>query len=333
MKNLIVINKSHDPWLNLALEEYLLENVSEYENILFLWQNANTIVIGKNQNPWRECRTGLLESEEGKLARRSSGGGAVYHDMGNLNFSFIMDKDKQNFNIQAKIIIEALKAFNIESYVNGRNDIVTTEGKFSGNAFTFRRNRALHHGTILLDVNREKLGRYLQVSKEKMAAKGIKSVQSRIVNLKEYNEAITIDSLKSSIKDAFIKEYGPALILDESQEPECLNKIFDKKEIDRIYDIFSSWDYRYGEAPKFDIELTTRFPWGGIEIHLCLKNGFVTQSRIFSDAMDEAFISDIQDCFSNVRFTKEDMVQAILEKREKVPMAQDIANFILSKEF
>lgn len=333
MKNLIVINKSHDPWLNLALEEYLLENVTEYENILFLWQNANTIVIGKNQNPWRECRTGLLESEDGKLARRSSGGGAVYHDMGNLNFSFIMDKDKQNFNTQAKIIIEAVKAFNIESYVNGRNDIVTTEGKFSGNAFTFRRNRALHHGTILLDVNREKLGRYLQVSKEKMAAKGIKSVQSRIVNLKEYNEAITIDSLRSSIKDAFIKEYGPASILDEFQEPECLNKIFDKKEIDRIYDIFSSWNYRYGEAPKFDIELTARFPWGGIEIHLCLKNGIVTQSRIFSDAIDEAFISDIQDCFNNIRFTKDDMAQAILEKREKVPMAQDIANFILSREF
>ncbi|MDD3092880.1 MAG: lipoate--protein ligase, partial [Clostridia bacterium] len=104
MKNLIVINKSHNPWYNLSLEEYLLDKVTEYDNILFLWQNANTVVIGKNQNPWRECRTELLESEDGKLARRSTGGGAVYHDLGNLNFSFILERSSQDFNLQARII-------------------------------------------------------------------------------------------------------------------------------------------------------------------------------------------------------------------------------------
>ncbi|HPB18105.1 MAG TPA: lipoate--protein ligase, partial [Clostridia bacterium] len=109
MNNLIVINTSLDPWFNLALEEYLLDKVTDYENILFLWQNANTVVIGKNQNPWRECRSELLEAEGGKLARRSTGGGAVYHDIGNLNFSFILARSNQDFNLQARIITQAVK--------------------------------------------------------------------------------------------------------------------------------------------------------------------------------------------------------------------------------
>jgi len=333
MKNLIVINKSHNPWYNLSLEEYLLDKVTEYDNILFLWQNANTVVIGKNQNPWRECRTELLESEDGKLARRSTGGGAVYHDLGNLNFSFILERSSQDFNLQARIIIQAVKKFGIEAYVNGRNDIVTEEGKFSGNAFTFRRNRALHHGTVLLDVDCEKLGRYLQVSKEKMEAKGIKSVQSRIVNLREYNNDITVDDLKFSIIEAFEKEFGTCEIVNEFDNPQSLKKFVNKEEIDRIYDIYSSWDYRYGQAPRFDIEWVHRFSWGGIEIHLCLKNGIITQSRIFSDALDEPFITSIQDCFNNVRFKKQDMIKAISAKKSDSPMAHDIIEYIQSKEF
>ena len=144
MSNLIVINTSFNPWYNLALEEYLLDKVTDYDNILFLWQNANTVVIGRNQNAWRECRTELLESEGGKLARRSTGGGAVYHDAGNLNFSFILPRSSQDFLIQAGIITKAVGKFGINAYVNGRNDIVTDQGKFSGNAFTYRKNRALH---------------------------------------------------------------------------------------------------------------------------------------------------------------------------------------------
>ncbi|MFA5340972.1 MAG: lipoate--protein ligase, partial [Clostridia bacterium] len=313
MMNLIIINTSLDPWYNLAFEEYLLDKVTDYRNILFLWQNSNTVVIGKNQNPWRECRSELLEAEGGKLARRSTGGGAVYHDMGNLNFSFIIERNSQDFNLQARIITQAVKKFGIEAYVNGRNDIVTNEGKFSGNAFTYRKNRALHHGTILVDVNREKLGRYLQVSKEKMEAKGIKSVQSRIVNLKEYNNTISIDDLRVSIVEAFIKEFGESKVLNQFNNENALDSFIDKSELDRIYGIYSSWEFRYAEAPRFDIEWTNRFTWGGIEIHLSLKNGIIEKSMIYSDALDEAFISDIQKCFNNVRFKKEDMADAVLK--------------------
>ena len=338
MNNLIVINTSLDPWFNLALEEYLLDKVTDYENILFLWQNANTVVIGKNQNPWRECRSELLEAEGGKLARRSTGGGAVYHDIGNLNFSFILARSNQDFNLQARIITQAVKKFGIEAYVNGRNDIVTDEGKFSGNAFTYRKNRALHHGTILVDVNREKLGRYLQVSKEKMEAKGIKSVQSRIVNLKEYNNTITIDEVRKRIIEAFIKEFGECAVLNQFENENILEQNFDISEVNRLYEIYSSWEFRYAEAPKFDIEWTNRFSWGEVVIHLTLKNGVIVKSMIYSDALDEMFISSIQQCFNNVPFKKEEMANAVLKGNKNCPvnpdspMAKDIAEYILSKE-
>lgn len=332
MNNLILINTSFNPWYNLSLEEYLLEQAVNYDNILFLWQNANTVVIGKNQNPWRECRTELLESEGGKLARRSTGGGAVYHDLGNLNFSFILARSIQNFNQQARIITSAVKKFGIEAYVNGRNDIVTNEGKFSGNAFTFKKDRALHHGTILVDVNREKLGRYLQVSKEKIEAKGIKSVQSRIVNLIEYNSSLTIDNIRTSIMDEFIKEFGECEVINQFKDESVIYEKFDKSKIEDIYTIYSSWEHIYGEAPKFDIEWINRFSWGGIEIHLSLKNGIIVKSKIYSDALDEAFITDIQECFNNVKFKKEDMTNAILSKTRNTQMSKDIAQYILSKE-
>lgn len=332
MKNIVIVNDTYDPWYNLSLEEYLLCKTPDGSAVLYLWQNANTVVIGKNQNPWRECRTELLESEDGKLARRSTGGGAVYHDLGNLNFSFILDREKQNFTEQAKVIVSALEEYGVRAYATGRNDIVTDEGKISGNAFTYRRTRALHHGTLLVDVDKEKLGKYLQVSKEKMMAKGIKSVQSRIRNLKEYNGSITVDDLKDKLIDKFIAQYGEADIYDVRKDKNCLNALLDKEEIDRIYKTYASWEYRYGEAPAFDTEWVTRFPWGGIEIHFSSKNGIITKNAVFSDAMDESFISGLANCFADVKFKKEDMVNALLKKYGDNYMACDIAAYISEKE-
>src|SRR6056297_3762446 len=141
---------SFDPWHNLAFEEYLLNQVEENEVILYLWQNDNTGVIGRNQNAWKECRSELLAEEGGKLARRLSGGGAVYHDLGNLNFTFIMDKDNYNLKKQLKVILEAVRDQGIEAEFSGRNDLVVKSKKFSGNAFYFGSETAYHHGTILV---------------------------------------------------------------------------------------------------------------------------------------------------------------------------------------
>lgn len=332
MKNLIVINKSKNPWFNLAFEEYLLNNLMSYEHILFLWQNQNTVVIGKNQNPWRECRTNLLEEEGGKLARRSTGGGAVFHDLGNLNFSFIMPRANQDFKEQAEIIIEAAAKFNIEAFVNGRNDIVTNGGKFSGNAFAFKKERALHHGTVLIDVDKEKLGRYLQVSKEKMQAKGVKSVQSRVVNLKEYKQDLSVEDFKKALVEAFVDRLGPANIIDEDKEDLYASHNLDKQEIDKLYELYSSWDFRYGQAPTFDLEWINRFPWGGVEIHLTFKNGIIITSKIYSDALDLQFVKDLEESFDQVPFKKEAILKALDEKLPSSSMKKDIMEFIESKE-
>lgn len=131
----IIYSQSFNPWYNLALEEYLLNGVSDNEVILYLWQNDNTVVVGRNQNAWKECRCKLLEEEGGKLARRLSGGGAVYHDLGNLNFTFLMKDSLYDLKHQLNVILNAVKMAGIEAEFSGRNDLVVQGKKFSGNAF------------------------------------------------------------------------------------------------------------------------------------------------------------------------------------------------------
>ena len=161
-----------DPHKNLALEEVLLTTLPEDQAVLYLWQNRHTVVIGAGQNACAECRVGLLESEGGTLARRSSGGGAVYHDMGNLNFSFLVPRADYDVARQLKVILEAVRALGVEAEPSGRNDLTAGGRKFSGNAFRILKDGALHHGTLLVNVDMGLIGRYLNVSKDKLRAKG-----------------------------------------------------------------------------------------------------------------------------------------------------------------
>ena len=185
-------SNSLDPYLNLATEQHLMETVEEDACILFLWQNQNTVVIGKNQNAWKECRTTLLNEEGGVLARRLSGGGAVFHDLGNLNFTFLVPQAEYDLDRQFTVIKEAVNMLGLNTERSGRNDVLAEGRKFSGNAFYKNGKQAYHHGTLLVDVDMDKLGRYLNPSKAKLQAKGVDSVRSRVVNLKELNSQITI---------------------------------------------------------------------------------------------------------------------------------------------
>jgi lipoate-protein ligase A len=163
MKTKLVYSDSYNPFFNLSLEEHLFQNIKEDEVIFYLWQNAHTVVIGRNQNPYRECNLREFEADRGKLARRMSGGGAVYHDLGNLNFTFILPKREFNLIKQFEVIIKALKRIGITAYISGRNDLLVNEKKFSGNAFYHTDKTSLHHGTILIDVCPEKIQKYLNV--------------------------------------------------------------------------------------------------------------------------------------------------------------------------
>jgi len=321
MKNRIILTNSTDPWHNLALEELLFENHEEGVN-LFLWQNQNTVVIGRHQNAWKECRLELLEQDGGKLARRSSGGGAVFHDLGNLNFTFTTTKALYDQARQLGVIVEAVKRLGIEARFTGRNDIVTAAGaKFSGNAFRHSSTTDMHHGTILVGADMEKLGKYLMPSKEKLRAKGVDSVRSRVCNLIEYR-SLTIEEVKTALVEAFEKEYGSWEWMQEKELP--------AKRLLKIREKHESWEWRCGVSPKFDLELSTRFVWGGVELGLFLENGRIKEAKVASDAMDEAFIERIPGILQGLPFQKEAVAGALFALGSE--MGEDLGNWILEKE-
>ena len=196
-------SEGFDPHRNLAIEQHLLESVLGGCCLLYLWRNERTVVIGRNQNAWAECRTALLSEEGGTLARRLSGGGAVYHDLGNLNFTFLMRTWDYDLARQLSVIRRACAVCGIETEISGRNDLLADGRKFSGNAFYHHEGRSYHHGTLLVDVDGEAMKRYLSPSKAKLEAKGVESVRSRVVNLKELNPAIAVETLKAAMKTAF----------------------------------------------------------------------------------------------------------------------------------
>ncbi|MGI6366123.1 MAG: lipoate--protein ligase [Bacillota bacterium] len=284
-KTRIVRSTSFDPWYNLALEEHLLRTIGPDQVVLYLWQNQGTVVIGRNQNAWKQCRCRELEADGKKLARRLSGGGAVYHDLGNLNFTFIMERRNYNLERQLGVILKAVGKQGIEAEFSGRNDIVVQGRKFSGNAFYFEELSAYHHGTILVDVDFEDMTRYLQVSQAKMRSKAIESVQARVVNLKSLNPDISIETMAAALAEAFVEVYGGEG-REEVISPTSLA-------LADLYQRYSSWEWRYGHTPKFDLEFETRFPWGEIQVGLSLKKGIITQATIYSDAMNPQLIEEM----------------------------------------
>ena len=308
MKNQLFETPGTDPRQNLAIEEALLLSDPQCPT-LFLWQNAHTVVIGRGQNAWKECRSQLLEDEGGTLVRRSTGGGAVYHDLGNLNFSFVMPKGLYDVPRQLNVIRGAVARFGIETEASGRNDIVLKDSgaKFSGNAFRLTQISALHHGTILMDVDMGKLGRYLQPSKAKLDAKGVQSVRARVGNLKELAPDITIKKLKAALFEAFREEYGPADLLAWEEK-------LNGDEVRKLTEKYSDWDWTYGKTPRFDVTLETRFPWGGVELLLSLKNGIVQEARCFTDANDPELGDRVSRALTGSRFSQEGLGQGLKER-------------------
>lgn len=324
----IIKSLSYDPWVNLAIEEHLLEQITEDEVILYLWQNENTVVIGRNQNAWKECRHLDLEREGGKLARRLSGGGAVFHDLGNLNFTFIMKKKHYDLEKQLTVILQAVKKLGIKAEFSGRNDLLIGEKKFSGNAYYFNKDSALHHGTILINSDLTKLGCYLQVSLEKIRSKGIDSVQSRVVNLVEVCKEVTLDAVIKGMEESFIEVYG-----GDAQEKAVDSKDFT---IEPLVQKYSSWEWRFGNTPKFDISMSRRFGWGEIELGFCIKNALIDSVQVFSDAMDEGLIRDIGKSLAGCPFSKDIMFERISKSNgqsESQQIIKDVVLWLKATEF
>lgn len=289
----LYISDSLDVYYNMAVEKYLTQNAAPDECVLYLWQNDRTVVIGRNQNCWAECHVSVLEADGGHLARRLSGGGAVYHDVGNLNFTFAASA--QNYDIQkhCRVICEAVKKFGLCAEVSGRNDILIDGAKFSGNAFYKFGQNHYHHGTILIKTDTEEMQKYLSVDPEKLKAKGVASVRSRVVNLAELSDEINVDSMTAALKNAFGQVYGSDVL--EMAMPSA-------EEVEVLCAEFKSDEWKYNRTPAFTHKLSDRFSWGGITLELDVQEGSVTECRVYSDALDSEYISTLADKIKGCRY-------------------------------
>ena len=314
-------SKSFDPYLNLATEQYLMETVEEDACILFLWQNQNTVVIGKNQNAWKECRTDLLREEGGFLARRLSGGGAVFHDLGNLNFTFLMPQAEYDLDRQFSVIAEAVSMLGLHAERSGRNDVLAEGRKFSGNAFYKNGKQAYHHGTLLVDVDMEKLGRYLNPSKAKLQSKGVDSVRSRVVNLTELSPTLTIGTMKKAMANAFAKVYDKHLTVMNDSD-------FDHEAIEALCQRNASWEWNYGQKLPFTADFEDRFTWGSIQMCLQVENGVITVAKVYSDSMDWSVSPVLEKALLGCRFQKEVLQAAVPSDMNN---AEDIRQLIASQ--
>jgi len=310
-----------DPYENLATEKALMDSLSPGEVMLYLWQNLNTVVIGKNQNAWLECRTSLLEEEGGRLARRLSGGGAVYHDLGNLNFTFCMCKEDYDLDRQVEVIRRACALAGIHAEKSGRNDLLAEGRKFSGNAFYQDKVHAYHHGTLMVDVDKDKLGRYLSPPKAKLQAKGVASVRSRVVNLKELSPALTIEGMRGNMVQAFQDVYGMRA------QPFVLTEQMGKQ-IAQLTELYGSWDYLYGTPLPFTFSCEEKFDWGYVGLQLDAKGGIIGDVSINTDAMDWTLPDSIVGALKGCRFETESMVYALRQAFLPADVCEDLCELI-----
>ena len=273
----IIISDNHEPAWNLAFEEYLIETG---DDILYLWQNQDTVVIGRNQNPYRECNLKAMRDDNVRLVRRKSGGGAVFHDLGNLNFTLISEKKEGCAEENFSLVIRALELLGIEAQISGRNDIICNGKKISGNAFAENNGRFCHHGTLLIDVETGRLNRYLTASPLKMKSKGIDSVRSRVMNLKDINEEISVEGICSSFEKVYREEADA-----EKIEVFTLDMMKSIPKVREKAEIYESWQWTCGESPEADIVAEEKFPWGIVQVGLTAKDGVMENVSISTDSI------------------------------------------------
>lgn len=306
-KTIYLETGSLDPFYNLAFEEYVLRNWKE-GNLLILWQNANTIVIGQNQNAEAEINRSFVEANKINVVRRGSGGGAVYHDLGNLNYSFITntgDSERLTMEIFTRPIVEALKGLGLNAEASGRNDILVDGKKISGTAQRMVGGRILHHGTLLFDSDPEMIAGALRVDPSKFQSKSSKSVRSRIGTIRSALEQdMDLPTFWSYLKEA-LAPGGLVKTTLTSEELAEIQTLRDTK--------YATWEWNFGRSPKFELSDKRRFPGGTLEVSLRVVSGHITNITFLGDFLSLASLEDLEQALQGCPFRRED-VSAVLAR-------------------
>lgn len=299
MKLTVKSSDSFDVYHNQAIEKTLFD-LSGDEIVFYLWQNENAVVIGKNQDALSECDYNMFTADGGKVARRISGGGAVFHDRGNLNFTFIAPVRYYDLSRQMKVVQDALKAFGISATLSGRNDVEVNGRKISGNAFYFHKDKKLHHGTLLIDVDTDKIKKYLTPNSVKLSKKGVKSVEARVLNLAEISD-INAESLKDALLSALKEEYRKAdfSVLDINDYADAV------AERERV---FSDKVWILGDEACYNTKVVKDSALGVLDIRANVSEGRVTVAKVYSDSLDIIAVERFQKSLIGAKYDGGDFI-------------------------
>ncbi|OTG48173.1 lipoate--protein ligase [Streptococcus agalactiae] len=303
-----IVNTSNDPAYNVSLEAYAFQKLTDVDEIFILWINEPAIIIGRHQNTIQEINKEFIDKNGIHVVRRLSGGGAVYHDLNNLNYTIISNNTQEgafDFQTFSKPVIDTLAKLGVKAEFTGRNDLEINGQKFAGNAQAYYKGRMMHHGCLLFDVDMSVLGQALKVSKDKIESKGIKSVRARVTNI--------VDHLSDKIT---VQEFSDAILAQMKEEyPEMDEYVLSDAELSEIQAMrdnqFATWDWTYGKAPEYTIERGVRYPAGKITTYANVENSTIKSVKIFGDFFGVKPVDDIEKMLEGVRYDYKDVLAAL----------------------
>ena len=308
----VFLSDSFNPHLNLATEEWIFHNLDPKTQILFLWRNEETVVVGRNQNPWSECNLTKMKDDQVHLARRTTGGGAVFHDLGNTNFTFLSPREAYLRQNNITVVLNALQELGIKGEASGRNDLliqfVDGPRKFSGSAYREKKDRAFHHGTLLLHADLSRLGQYLTPNPKKLQAKGKESVRARVANLNEIVPNLKHEQIVDSTIRSFENFYGAKANI-ETLAMSSLQKI---PELKMQYENLSSFNWLYGQTLDFNQQIDEYLSLGFFEFQFKVQEAVVTDLKIFSDCLYPSLIDDLASLLKGKSFTSQTMKETMI---------------------
>lgn len=283
-------SESRDPYYNLALEEYVFEKMDPAKEYFMLWQNEHTIVVGKYQNTAEEINQAYVDEHQIKVARRLSGGGAVYHDKGNLNYTFIIGKDKNpefDFKLLSAPVVKVLEQFDIHAEVSGRNDILIDGKKFCGNSQYTKRKRMLHHGCIMVDSNLDVVSNALKVKTAKFESKSVKSVQSRVTTINANAKApISMENFKDALKACAFESNKLEQYFLTEEDAQAIEKLRNEK--------YATWTWNYGSNPNYNVIVEKKFASGLVTVKMDVEASVIKAIKIFGDFFGNGEIEDLE---------------------------------------